>query len=343
MRRFVLMIALVLLLITPVFAMDFSAPEADAEYMPEEQTSFGQDLWYVLKSAIKDLQPALAEAGMNCLSILAAAMLISIFHNFPGRTEKTISLIGTLSISVLLIYPSNTLIQLGSQTVTELSDYGKLLLPVMTAALAAQGGTTASASLYIGTVFFDSLLTAIISKILIPLLYMHICLSVASSAIKESVLKKLKDFSKWLTTWILKIILYVFTGYMGITGVISGTADAAALKAAKLTISGVVPVVGGILSDASEAILVSAGVLKSTAGIYGVIAIIAIFIGPFLKIGVQYLLLKITSAICAVFSNQESAELVQDFSGAMGLLLAMTGTTCMLLLISTVCFMKGIS
>ena len=114
-----------------------------------------------------------------------------------------------------------------------------------------------------------------------------------------------------------------------------------ALKAAKMTISGVVPVVGGILSDASEAVLVGAGTVKNAAGLYGMFAIIAIWVGPFVKIGVHYLMLKGTGILCAVFSDKQFTELVQDISPAMGMLLAMTGTVCLMLMISMVCFMKG--
>ena len=237
--------------------------------------------------------------------------------------------------------PSNALIRLGVETVEELCEYGKLLLPVMTAAMAAQGGVTASAALYTGTALFNSLLTSVVSRLIVPMLYIYLCLSVANSAIGEEVLKNLRSFVKWLMTWCLKLVLYVFTGYMGITGVVSGSADAAAIKAAKLAISGAVPVVGGILSDASETILVSAGIMKSAAGVYGLLAILAVWIGPFLQIGIQYLLLKITAAVCGVFGVKHSVSIVQDFSGAMGFLLAMTGTVCLLLLISTVCFMRG--
>ena len=129
---------------------------------------------------------------------------------------------------------------------------------------------------------------------------------------------------------------------MSITGVVSGTTDAAALKAAKMTISSVVPVVGGILSDASESVLVSAGLMKNAAGIYGILAILAVFLEPFLRIGAHYLILKLTAALCGVFGSKQMTELIGDFSSAMGLLLAMTGATCLLLLISTVCFMKGV-
>ena len=83
--------------------------------------------------------------------------------------------------------------------------------------------------------------------------------------------------------------------------------------------------------------------MKSAAGIYGILAVIAAFVGPFLKIGVQYLLLKFTTAICGIVQSKQESELLGDFTSGMGMLLGMTGTVCLLLLISTVCFMKGVS
>ena len=115
------------------------------------------------------------------------------------------------------------------------------------------------------------------------------------------------------------------------------------MKAAKLSISGMVPVVGGILSDASEAVIVGAGVMKSGIGIYGMVTFCAILVTPFLTIGVQYLMLKMTSALCSGFDLKKPSQLIENFSSAMGLLLGITGAVSILLMISTVCFMKGAS
>ncbi len=345
MRRILIVISILLLLAAPVSAMELTAPEApDAaqEYMPAEAESFGEGLWYIIRSAVAALQPSIAEAAGICMALIAVVLLLSLVQSFSDSAKHISDLVGTVAIGLLMLRSASSLIHLGTQTVAQLSEYGKLLLPVMTAALAAQGGATTSAALYTGTALFDALLTGIISKLLVPLIYIYLCLCIANSALGEELLQKLKDFAKWVISWTLKTLLYVFTGYISITGVVSGTADASAVKAAKLAISGVVPVVGGILSDASETILVSAGVMKSAAGVYGLLAVIAAGIGPFLEIGIQYLLLKATAAVCGVFASKSATSLIQDFSGAMGLILAMVGTVCLLLLISTVCFMKGV-
>lgn len=344
MRKLVLLFLLILLLVQPVCAQELTPPEAPdsvQDLMPVQTETFGQGLWKIVKDAVRILEPELAKAGAICLSLMATVLLISLLHGSSEHITRILELGAALAIGALLLRSAGSMIRLGADTVTELTEYGKLLLPVMTAALAAQGGTTSSAALYGGTVVFNTVLTSAVSEILVPAVYIYLVLSIAVSAVGEDSLKKLGEFVKWLMTWFLKIILYTFSGYMSITGVISGTADSVAVKAAKMTISGMVPVVGGILSDASETVIVSAGVMKNAVGIYGLWAIAAIWISPFVQIGVQYLLLKATGALCAAFGVKRCSELIENFSSAMGLLLAMTGTVCFLILISTVCFMKG--
>lgn len=346
MRKVLVTLLLLALLGTPVYALDITAPEAPEQVqdlMPEEPETFGEGLWYVVKHAIVKLQPSLTEAAGSCLSVVAAALLTSTMRSLPGEGKRITELVCTFVTAAVLLAPAHSLISLGADTVEQLSEYGKLLLPVMTAAMAAQGAGVTSAALYTGTAVFDTILGSLISSLLVPAMYIYLALSVANSAVGEEMLAKLRDFVKWLMTWALKIVLYVFMGYMGVTGVISGSADASALKVTKIAISGMVPVVGGILSDASEAILVSAGVVKSAVGLYGLLALLALWIEPFLRIGIQYLLLKLTGAICGVFGNKQATDLIGDFSTALGLLLAMTGTMCLLLLISTVCFVKGVA
>lgn len=345
MRRLFILIVLVCVLTVPVQAMEFTAPtapESATKYMPDQTESFGQDLWYILKNAISLAEPDLADAAAICFSLIAVVLLTSVIKSFSGISGQIVEMVSILLSAALLIQPSNSLIHLGITTIESLSEYGKLLLPVMTAAFAAQGAPTASAALYTGTAVFNTLLTGGITKLIIPLLYIYIALILANSAMQEQMLSHLRSFVKWLMTWCLKITIYLFTGYLSITGVVSGAADASAIKATRLAVSGMIPVVGKIVSDASETILVSAGIMKNATGIYGMLAILSIFIGPFLKIGIQYLLLKATAAICGVLGGKRATTLIQDFSSVMGFVLAVTGTVCLLLMISTVCFMRGV-
>ena len=109
------------------------------------------------------------EASGVCLGILAAAIVLYITNHLQFFSKKTAVLTGALLVGILILENMNSMIRLGSQTVSEISEYGKLLLPVMTTALAAQGGVSVSAALYAGTAVFDAILSALISKLLVPI------------------------------------------------------------------------------------------------------------------------------------------------------------------------------
>lgn len=345
MRGLIIGILTTILMVIPVHATNFTAPvapDAAINYMPDKTDNFGDGLLFVIQEAFRKIQPEFTEAVSVCVIVVGVTIAIGMLSCFTEKKDIAFHLAGTLIVSLLLLQPAKSLIRLSTQTITEISIYGKMLLPVMSSALAAQGGITKSAAIYTGTAFFNMLLSGLISEVLMPLTYIYICVAVVSRAFPVQVLDELRKLLKWLMSWGLKTALYVFTGYISISGIVAGSTDASLLKATKLTISGMVPVVGGILSDASEAVLVSAGLVKNSAGIYGLLAVTALWIGPFLKIGIQYLCMKITGGVCRMVGPKSIGDVISDFSETMGLLLGMTGAMCLIVLISTICFMKGV-
>ena len=204
MKKFILSIILVIVLTLPVSAMEFEAPavpDAGSAYMPQQTESFGKDLWYIIKSAIYDIRPEIAQAAGLCLSVIGIVLLASLLSGISKRTQQMTEFTAIICISVLLLQTTDALINLGAETVTQIGEYGKLLMPVMTAAMAAQGGVTSSAALYTGTSIFSTVLTSLIARLLVPLLYVFLCLCIASNAIAENILTKLRDFIKWCITW----------------------------------------------------------------------------------------------------------------------------------------------
>lgn len=345
MRKFLILSILLFLVTIPVEALDLEAPkvpEGASAFMPTEPDNLAEAVLEMIREGILYCHPDLKEAGIISVGVLAMVLLLAILGNIPGPSTRYGDLAAAGVISILLMGSAGSMIQLGIDTVAEISTYGKLLLPVMAAALAAQGGVAGSAAIYTSGTLFSTMMSSLISGMIAPLIYLYLAFGIGNAALGTEILKNFQDTVKSFMTWSLKSILYIFTAYISITGVISGTTDAAALKAAKLTISSVVPVVGGILSDASETILVSAAMVKNAAGIYGLFAILAIWIGPFMRIGCHYLILKGMGALCAAFSGKNTAGLIDSFSVAMGHLLAMTGAVCLMLLVSTICFMKGV-
>ena len=343
--RLVIFFLCLMLVAMPVSALEIQAPSVPAsaeQWMPNDTSSFPDGLLEMIEKSLDSVYPELRVAACVCLGIVATVLLISILEAISVGTKLAVQISGSAAVSMLLMQNTHSMIRMASSLVQEIIEYGRLLLPVMTTALAAQGGISKSAAIYAGSAFFISVLNSTLNTVLLPGVYLYLLLHIGNSTTGEDFLKRTGEILKGFLKWSLKSIIILFTTYLGVTGVISGATDAAALKVTKVTIASVVPVVGSALANASEAVLVSAGLLKTAAGVYGIFAVLAIFLNPFLKIGVYYLTLKLTAAVCTVFGEGNLIGLIQAFCSALGFILAMTATACVMVLVSTYCFMKGV-
>ena len=100
-----------------------------------------------------------------------------------------------------------------------------------------------------------------------------------------------------------------------------------------------VPVVGSMVSGAADTILSNAAWLKSSIGIYGVLALVGIFLFPFIKMGISYLSFRLTTAVCAVVESKLSS-ILEAVSQSMGYLMAMTATGLLMGRLSCFCLMR---
>ena len=253
-----------------------------------------------------------------------------------GAGLDPVTVAGTLAITALAVSDVHTLGGLGREALEQMNLFSQVLLPVVTAAAAAAGAPTGAAARQLATVLFSNVLMNLISHLLLPLVYGYIAASAAYAALGSEGLKRIAALLRWVVTTALTTLLLVFVGYLTVSGVVAGTADAAAVKTAKLTIAGVVPVVGGILSDAAETVLAGAGILRNTIGVFGMLVVLALCVAPFLQLGVHYLAYKVTAALTATVSDSRIAGLIDSIGGAFGLVLGMTGAGALLLLVSMV-------
>lgn len=304
---------------------------------------FSEDIGQIVSRAWQDSRPTVVQAAALAGVVIAVVLLCaSVAPLSEPDGIHPVSLVGALGITAACSFQLHAMIELGAQTVEKLMNYSTLLLPAMASAAVATGAVNAAGAIYMGTVLFSDILTVLISKLLVPMVYLYIGVAAANCALNNHLLDSIQEFIAWLVSGSLKAILYIYTGYITISGIISGATDAASVKATKLALSGMVPVVGGIISDASETVVAGAAVLKNSVGVFGMLAVLAFCAAPFLRIGVHYLILKATKAVCGTVGRKNHVELVGSLSKAMGFLLGMTGTCALMLLISVVCSLKAV-
>lgn len=319
-----------------------AAPEAAEEVLEIGDLSgpegFSRGLAGILQRVSGEVRSVLRQRLRGAASILLVAVACGAVDGFARGTGEGkavfLPMAGALAVTLLTAGSLEDLIGLGAETIRELSVFSKALLPTLAAATAASGAVTTATFQQVTTVFLADLLMELIDGLLIPLVYLYIGALTAASCLPENRLGAIAEALKKIITWLLTTSLLLFTVYLSAVRVIAGAADGASVKVAKAAISGAVPVVGGIIAEAAETVLAGAGMLKNTIGVFGMLAILAACAYPFLQLGAQYLLYKLSAFLAAAVGAPELCKLIDGLGGAFGLVLGMTGSCALLLLVS---------
>jgi stage III sporulation protein AE len=351
MRRLPVLLGLLWLLLPVCRAAELEVPglgelwSAAEDYGVERDTNLEHGLGNLFQDALRQGETLLKRSAQVGVQLLSVAVLCALAKGMCQQKNAmtAVDLAGALAVTALSVSNVDAMIGLGRKTIGKMSTFSDVMLPVMAALTAATGKVSAAAARQGATVLFIQLLIHIIDQLLIPLLYAYLAACCAYAAVGNEGLKKLSAILKGAVTSILTAVLLVFVGYLTLSGAISGSADAAAVKATKMAISRAVPVVGGILADAAESVLVGAGVLKGTVGVVGLLAVLAICLGPFLQLAAHYLTYKLAAALTATVADPRLSGLLDSISSAFGLVLGMTGACALLLLFSTVCTVLAVA
>ena len=337
MRRVICFCVLALLCAFPALGAELTVPEMDQVWEAAEgygvtgETSLDQGLSALLNSAA-DQAGGLFQASISTAVKLVVVALLCALAESAGAGEgeglQAVTIAGALAITALTMTDMDTMIGLGRDTLEKMEGFSELLLPAVAVLTAATGGITGAAARQSATVLFSQLLISAVS-----------C---AHAAVGNPGLKKVADLLKNTITFLLTALLLAFVGYLTASGAIAGSVDAAAVKAAKLAISRAIPVVGGILADASESVLAGAGALRSAVGAAGMIVVLAICLTPFLRLALQYLVYKVAAALCATVAQPKLSGLIDAIGSAFGLVLGMTGAGALVLLVSLVSAVKAV-
>lgn len=339
-------------LLLALFALTLPARAAElprevADVLPQEllapfEQGDGEGLSAGMEYLASRLREALREALFPSLRAAASLMLLGLLCGLVEGTAgsagelptRYTAYVGVLGASMLSAGDVHSLLVLGEETVEELSTLAHLLLPTVAAAMAS-GGAVGSAGVWQSGALLlsDAFLTAL-RELFVPLIYCMLGVAAAGALLPQSRLALLAEGMKKLLSIALSALLLAFTGFLSLSNILSGSADRVAVQLGKTVVSGAVPIVGSILSDATETLLAGAHALRGTLGTLGILAVLALCLAPLVRLGVQYLLYRAAAFFCAMTGAETLSAFLQQISSAFSLMLALTAGAAFLLLAS---------
>jgi stage III sporulation protein AE len=363
MRRAVLALIIFVLLSAPCFAVSqneeyrlYGAEELQ-EAVPEEARKAVGDislkdaadpqglLSRIWSALTDDAVDALSSGIKSAVSVLAIVMLCSAAATFfdGGNIQEYVTLAGCLGISACTVGGVRTLIGSGSAALSQLKDFSNILLPTLCTAAVSGGAVTSAAAKYAAASMFIDILINAADDFIVPLIYAYIALVIVGAALGGRAVKSAAKLLKWLCVTFMTAVTAVFTAYIGITGAVTGSTDAAAVKAAKMFMSASLPVVGGMISDAASSVVAGAGILRGAIGAFGMAAVCGICAAPVAALGVQLILFKASAACASALPSGRLSELIDGIADACGMMLGLTGCGAVMLFISIISSARAVT
>lgn len=363
MKKAIASLVVLAILITPCFA-DFESEQAGRYGLNELQDSIPdsagdvvgdlevdtggnfQDklskLWHNFTEKISDaVKESLSNTAGVMLIVLLCSVLTAVFDY--DRLPEYIILAGCVAICALTVGDVKSLIGMGGSTLQDLSDFSKVLLPTLCTAAVSGGAITSAAAKYAATALFMDILITIATNVIVPLIYVYLVSLIASAALGNDTLVGVTKLIQKLCVLLMTGLTIAFTAYLSITGAVAGSADVVATKLTKTAISTVLPVVGGVISDAASTVVAGAGILRNAIGVFGMIVICGTCVAPFAALGAQYLLFKLAAACAHALPTGRISALIDGIGTACGMMLGLTGCAAVMLFLSIISSIKAVS
>lgn len=270
--------------------------------------------------------------------VMSIAVLSALFRTLCPKKLSQDSYYSFAEGSVIIIsviIPLSESITSSASSVKLLSDFMLTYIPVFTGVVSASGQAM-SAFAYSGVMLTFSELCAKASTLfLIPLITIITTVNVFAMIDNNSGATQIVKVIKRIVTVLLTIVSGVFVGLVNIKSNLAAAADSVAVKGVRLLSGSVIPVIGGALGEALTSVLATFSMIKSTIGVFGIIAIILIVLPSVVQLLCWYFSLLVCSLICSAAGNDNMSNVMSNLSSCVSLINIIVLFTAMVFILST--------
>lgn len=342
-KLFCIFLVVMLFMAMPVLASDFdgqsmlddlyrAAPDAVTENMPTAELS-EQTIGDVLTiESILDLfssqfMSTLSDNIGIIISVIGILILMGIYESlrdsFSAKgTEKIADFFCAATVALLICPPIMERAGELSQVIRELSDYMELSLPILCGLLTATGNVGSAGVFHFFIYQAISFAGNLFSDILLPLTGSYISIGIAAAITDNEGLKNLTSTVRTVTTKCMVFLCTVFTALLSFQGVVAGAGDSVSRRTLKLAVGSFLPVTGNLMAESVDTFMGGVGVIRSVAGIFGVMVVFYLIIIPVLKTLANFFLIKGSVFVGEMIGLPRIRSLLTVVSDGFGMLLA---------------------
>jgi stage III sporulation protein AE len=171
------------------------------------------------------------------------------------------------------------------------------MVPLLLTMLASLGNVVTVSVMHPLIIFMIHTVGTLIYTVVFPLLFFSAVLYIVSSVSEKYKVTQLAALLRNLAVGMLGACLTVFLGVISVQAASAAATDGIAIRTAKYVAGNFIPVVGRMLSDATDTVLGASLLVKNTIGLAGVIILILLCAFPAMKILALALIYNVSAAV----------------------------------------------
>ncbi len=318
-------------------------PEFNMEHLIEHMTD-GNTEGFIKKiiSWLINLMVGEVLANISLMvKLLVVAIICALLNNlqisFDNKGASEIAFfVCYMAMIAIIMLSIQSVIHSISATVNNMTGFMYATIPILIVMLVSGGNMVSSGIFQPILVISVQIVGTVLRTIIIPMVFFSTVLLIIDNIIEKEQITRLAKLIRQVCVWLMGGIMGIFVTIVMAQGFVGGISDGIALKTAKFALGSLIPVAGGYLSDAAEAVLGSFLVIKNSIGIVILIGIILISLIPILKLAAIILIYKLTCAVIQPISDKRIVTCMDNVAASFSCLLGILSAVTFMFVLSVV-------
>lgn len=274
------------------------------------------------------------------VSLLGVVLLSAMFGGLQGLSDRTplrqtYQTVSVLAAAGLLLTSVGSLVRTVQAAVDSVNVFMLSFVPVYGVIVASGGSPTAAISYQTTLLAAAELFTQGVRVAVLPILLVSLALGCIGTVADGFCLSSFSATFYKIVLWGLGLFSTVFSGVLSIQQMVAAAGDSVSSRALKFSLASFVPVVGGVLSEAYSTVMGCAGLLRSTVGVFGVVATAVIILPPMVSCIGWSVCLSLGGNASALFKLDALEKLCRCIGGAVRVLIAVLAVLGLIMIVST--------
>ena len=269
----------------------------------------------------KELKYSLRILSKVLVITLISAILTNLQSTFENTSVSELAnYISYILIAILVISSFNQIIEIARNAIDNMVGFMQAILPILLTLLTVASGVNTKIFFHPMILMSVNFIGILIKNIILPLVYFTFIVSIISNISKRIEFNKLSSLGRQVITVIISGSLTLFIGIITIYG-LGSKIDGLTIRTAKFAVDKFVPIVGGFLSDAFDAVISCSAILKNGVGFIGLFILVVMCILPVIKILVLLFTYKVIGIVIQPICSENLVEFFNQVSKSLLLVL----------------------